>query len=188
LNVGIGSAYTEQRKQALSRWWRKFLPEKSLPGQRVNAAPAIAKKVKVMMRSECIPGVWSFSSDISAAARISRAAQILVELERHVFFQVRDDLHALHRLRNAIEKRAEAIASGARLRWTDEVDFCHSALLFVKRETTRADAAYLLVRLAAPTVRAAFALRPTHRSAMVAAALRRGFVADARGYRFEVLQ
>jgi hypothetical protein len=139
------------------------------------------------MTRECSPGVRSFSSGISTA-RISQAAPILAELERQIFFQVRDDLHALHALRTAIEKRVEAIAAGARLRWPDESALCDSALAFVKRETARADARYLLIALAAPQVRAMFALRPAQRAAMVEAALERGFVADARGYRFEVLQ
>jgi len=104
-----------------------------------------------------------------------------------VFLQARNELHSLHALRTSIEVRAEAIAADARLRWPDESDFCVLALAFARRETARADAAYLLVSLAAPQVRARFALRPTRRAAMEEDALRRGYVCDARGYRFEVL-
>jgi hypothetical protein len=138
------------------------------------------------MRCEFSPGVRSFTSGIPTA-RISQAAPILAELERQIFFQVRDDLHALHALRTAIENEAQALAAGTRRRWPDESALCDSALAFVRREMARADAAYLLIGLAAPQVRARFALRPAQRGAMVEDAVTRGFVSNVRGYRFEVL-
>lgn len=121
-----------------------------------------------------------------ARAKTLHAARALADTEFSVWRDARDKLHLLLALRRNAAARLLALAGGGPPRFPGEAEIAWEVLKIVADEIARADAAYCLVSFAAPTERYAFVLHPERREEMVQAALERGYVADEKGYRFQV--
>lgn len=106
-----------------------------------------------------------------------RLAHLLAETEHNLLLELADELDSLRQLHR---KAGTWLAEGR------SPELCWSALAFVADALPRADTAYSIAAFASPVERARFALHPELRAAMIDAALERDFVADAKGYRFEV--
>lgn len=119
-------------------------------------------------------------------AKTDHAARALADAEFSAWREARDNLHRLLALRRNAAARLLAIAGGAPLRFPGEVQVAWEVLKTVADGIARADTAYCLVSFAAPIERYAFVLHPERRDEMVEAALERGYVADEKGYRFQV--
>jgi CHC2-type zinc finger protein len=113
-------------------------------------------------------------------------ARALASLEVSAWRDAQNNLHSLLALRRNAAARLLEIEHGAPLRFPDEVEFAWTALQIVADQFARADAAYCIVSFAAPPERYAFVLHPERREEMIDTALVRGYVADEKGYRFEV--
>ncbi len=109
--------------------------------------------------------------------REESAARYLAELQQSVYLALGRELDAL---RNIHRKASASLALGER------TELCWSALKFVADTLPSKDVAYCIVAFAAPSERATFALFPGRRETMIQDAMERGYVADAKGYRFEV--
>ena len=99
-----------------------------------------------------------------------RTASFLAEIQHNLYLELGRELDSLHK----IPGRA-----GAKLTTGQRQELYCAALRYT-------ETAYCIAAFAPPLDRANFALHPHERSAMVAAALERGYVSDAKGYRFEV--
>jgi hypothetical protein len=122
----------------------------------------------------------------SARAQAENNARALVDAEFSVWREARDHLHSLLALRRNAAARILAIEAGALLRFPGELEFAWSGLKIAADGMARADAAYCIASFAAPTERYAFVLHPERRKELIENALERGYVADEKGYRFEV--
>jgi hypothetical protein len=125
-------------------------------------------------------------SAIVARAKTLHAARALADAEFSAWLHARDKLHLLLALRRNAAARLLAIAGGGPPRFPGEAEIAWEVLKLVADDMARADAAYCLVSFAAPTERYAFVLHPERREEMVESALQRGYVADEKGYRFQV--
>jgi hypothetical protein len=121
-----------------------------------------------------------------ARVQARRNARTLVDAEFSVWRDARDNLLSLVALRRNAGARLLAIAGGATPRFPGEAEIAWEVLKIVADGMARADTAYCLVSFAAPIERYAFILHPERREEMIEAALERGYVADEKGYRFEV--
>lgn len=104
-------------------------------------------------------------------------ARRLAKLQYSLLLTLADELETL---RGIYRKAHAGLEAGQR------PESCWAALEYVADAIPRADTAYCITAFAAPVERAKFALHPKQRPEMIVAALERGFVADATGYRFEV--
>jgi hypothetical protein len=106
-----------------------------------------------------------------------RAARLLADAEHDLLLELAAELDGLRKLRRTASKW---LAAGRKpeLSW--------EALKFVADTLPRIDAAYCIAAFAEGVERAKFALHPELRPAMIDAALERGFIATATGYRFQV--
>ena len=93
----------------------------------------------------------------------------------------------LEAIRRNAGKRLQAIHRGEQERWTGETDLAWEALAEVYRQLPRAVAAYNAISFAPAEDRFAFAIDAETRRTLVDEALGCGWVADSKGYRFEVL-
>jgi hypothetical protein len=97
-----------------------------------------------------------------------------------------DAVFRLEEIRRNAGNCLNAIHRGGSERWPGESEFAWEALAEVYRQTPRAAAAYHVVSFAPATDRFAFTLDAHGRECLTDEALRCGWVADAKGYRFEV--
>jgi hypothetical protein len=113
-------------------------------------------------------------------------ARLLVDAEQTVLLEARETVWALNDLRRNVSRRLNEFENGKPERWPGETDWAWEALRFVYGAIARAETAYCIAAFSAPVERAAFALHPERHSTMIDEALQRGYVADAKGLRFEV--
>jgi len=113
-------------------------------------------------------------------------ARLLVDAEQTVLQETRETVWALNDLRRNVSRRLNELENGKPERWPGETDWAWEVLRFVYGAIARVDTAYCIAALSAPIERAAFALHPEQREAMIQAALEHGYVVDSNGYRFEV--
>jgi phage/plasmid primase-like uncharacterized protein len=106
-----------------------------------------------------------------------RAAYLLADAEHNLLLELIDELESLRELR---------FKAGSSLAAWRNPELCWAALKFVADTLPRTDTAYCIATFSVAVERARFALRPELRPAMIDSALERGFVATAKGYRFEV--
>ncbi len=118
--------------------------------------------------------------------RRERAAGAVAEADLTALAAARENLRLLLALKRNAQKRLAALNGGAKPRSANETESCWQALRIVGDELPSADAAYCIAAFAAPKERYGFGLHPEQRAAMVDAALEVGYVANERGYRFEV--
>jgi hypothetical protein len=123
-----------------------------------------------------------------AAEIRQREAMALLEIERGCETDAREHLHGLQSLQRTIDIRLRELWLGAPQRWDGEMELAWEVAAFLPGALRRADVAFCLSALATPEMRARFAVFPHQRSSMITSALELGFVANGRGYRFEVLQ
>lgn len=114
------------------------------------------------------------------------AARLLVSAEHSALRETRENLGALNDLQRKVSTRVRELENGRAERWPGETDWAWEALRFVCEAMPGADAAYCIATFSAPVERAAFALHPEQRDAIIQAVLERGYVSDAEGHRFEV--
>jgi len=105
------------------------------------------------------------------------AAYLLADAEHDLLLELTEELESLRRLHR---KASASLAAG------QKPELCWAALRFVADTLPRTDAAYCISAFAGAVEQARFALHPELRPAMIDSALERGFVATAKGYRFEV--
>ncbi|HEY4739910.1 MAG TPA: CHC2 zinc finger domain-containing protein [Candidatus Acidoferrales bacterium] len=135
--------------------------------------------------------VNQISHDEIARARHEREAELatarlLVVAENDALREARENLWALNDVRRMVSARLDDIRNGACERWPGEWEFGWHVLQSIADQIPRADTAYCITSFAAPDERARFALHAEQRDAMVQGAFERGYVANAKGYRFEV--
>ncbi len=106
-----------------------------------------------------------------------RAATLLAETQHALCLALGNELESLRRI---YRRASQDLRAGRRQQ------LCWDALKFVADNLPQRDAAYCIAALAAPLERAEFAMYPDQRARMIAVALERGYVSDAKGYRFEV--
>jgi len=113
-------------------------------------------------------------------------ARLLDDAENDALREARDNLSALHDLRRTVSARLRDMSNGACERWPGEGELAWDALRFVANQMRGADAAYCIAAFSPLVERARFAIHLGRRHAMIQEVLERGYVADAKGYRFEV--
>jgi hypothetical protein len=121
-----------------------------------------------------------------ARERLNSSALALIEAEQSALNEMRRDLHRRLEFGRNVAKRLGALNAGDPPRFPGEQDAAWEALRLAFDGLVRADTAYCIAALAAPKSRYVFALHPELRQQIVAAALETGFVADGRGFHFEV--
>ncbi len=112
-------------------------------------------------------------------------ADALLGLEFSAWRNARDELLQLEAVRRNAGKRLDALYRGALKRWPGEAEWAWEALAMVY-QMPRAAARYYVISFAQPSERFAFAMDAEAREALTDEALERGWVADFKGYRFEV--
>jgi hypothetical protein len=115
-----------------------------------------------------------------------RLARDLITAEAGELRDARENLIRLRSLWRSASARRFAVSSGEPERFPNEMEIATQVMGLVSEEMARADAAYCLIAFAAPTERYAFILHPERRDELIDAALDRHYVADEKGYRFEV--
>jgi hypothetical protein len=113
-------------------------------------------------------------------------ADALLGLEFSAWRNARDELLQLEAVRRNAGKRLDALYRGALKRWPGEAEWAWEALAMVYQQMPRAAARYYVISFAQPSERFAFAMDAEAREALTDEALERGWVADFKGYRFEV--
>jgi hypothetical protein len=113
-------------------------------------------------------------------------ADALLGLEFSAWRNARDELLQLEAVRRNAGKRLDALYRGALKRWPGEAEWAWEALAMVYQQMPRAAARYYVISFAQPSERFAFSLDAEARETLIDEALERGWVADSKGYRFEV--
>lgn len=113
-------------------------------------------------------------------------ADALLGLEFSAWRQARDEVLRLEATRRNAGKRLDAIYRGALERWPGEAEFAWQTLAEVYRQMARPAAVYNAISFAAAGDRFAFAMDRQAREQLTDETLERGWVADSKGYRFEV--
>jgi hypothetical protein len=144
----------------------------------------LAERLEINLNNQTTPEETSRAG--SEQEGLEHATRALAEAESAALREMRENLHQLLALQRNAGARLDTVDNGARLRWLGEPEWVWEALRVVADELPRADAAYCIAAFAAPAERYAFALYPERRAEMTEAALERGYMADARGYRFQV--
>jgi phage/plasmid primase-like uncharacterized protein len=119
--------------------------------------------------------------------RETAEADSLLAREFVAWCEARDLVLQLEAIRRNAGKRLQAMHRGAQERWAGEMDLAWEALAEVYRQLPRAAAAYNVISFAAAEDRFAFAMDTEARGKLLEEALDRGWVADSKGYRFEVI-
>jgi hypothetical protein len=118
--------------------------------------------------------------------RETAEADSLLAQEFAAWRWAQDAVLRLEDIRRNACKRLEAIRRGELERWPGESEVASELLAEVSRQMPRAAAAYNVISFAPPEDRFDFALDAAARKKLTDDALERGWVADAKGYRFEV--
>jgi hypothetical protein len=118
--------------------------------------------------------------------REAAEADSLLAREFAAWRGAQDEVLRLEMNRRNAGERLDAINRGEPERWPGEWEFAWKALADVYRQMPRAAAAHNVISFARAEDRFAFALEADAREKSADEALERGWVADARGYRFEV--
>jgi hypothetical protein len=119
--------------------------------------------------------------------RESADTDALLGLEFAAWCEARDVVLQLEGIRRNASKRLQAIHRGELERWPGETDLAWETLAEVSRQMPRAAAAYNVISFAPSKDRFAFAIDAAVRQELTNQALEREWIADAKGYRFEVL-
>jgi hypothetical protein len=118
---------------------------------------------------------------------LRRDAESLLEIEKAAWLEGRDVVLQLEGIRRNAGERLQAMHRGGKERWPGEMETLWFALAEVYRQMANAAAAYNVISFAPHTDRLAFAVDPQARDRLINDALECGYVADERGYRFEVI-
>jgi CHC2 zinc finger len=145
--------------------------------------------IAVLAGVEYKPGTVSREAlEVQKRIRESETAQadVLLHLELSAWRNEQDEVARLEAIRRNAGKRLDAIYRGEPERWRDEMEHAWGALAEVCRQMPRAAARYYVISFAPAKDRFVFALDAQAREQLTDEALERGWVADAKGYRFEV--
>jgi len=112
----------------------------------------------------------------------------LLAIEDKAWREAREAVLQLEGIQRGAEQRLDAIQRGAPERWRGELETAWAALAEVHFQMPRAAAAYNVISFAPHRERLEFALDSQAREWLVCETLECGYVADERGYRFEVQQ
>jgi DNA primase len=119
--------------------------------------------------------------------RETAEADSLLAREFVAWCEARDVVLQLEAIRRNAGERLQAMHRGEHERWAGETDLAWEALAEVYRQMPRAAAAYNVISFAAAEDRFAFAMDAAALGKLVEEAPDRGWVADSKGYRFEVI-
>lgn len=106
-----------------------------------------------------------------------RGASFLAKTQHNLCLELGRELDSLRKI---YRKASAELTAGHRQ------ELCWAALKFVADTLPHTDTAYCIAAFAPPLERAKFALHPELRTGMIATAMERGYVSDAKGYRFQV--
>jgi hypothetical protein len=118
--------------------------------------------------------------------RETAAADGLLALEFAAWIEARDEVLRLEGIRRNAGKRLDAIHGGEQERWPGEEEDAWDALAAVYWQMPYASAAYYVASFAPAKDRFLYALDTKERERAIEDCLDRGWVADEKGYRFEV--
>jgi hypothetical protein len=114
------------------------------------------------------------------------AARFLLDAQDTALREARQELWSHNNLQRKLSMRLGELERGKPERWPAETDWALAALRYLFGTIARIDATYCIAAFSAPVERAASALHPEMREALIQAVLERGYVANAKGYQFEV--
>jgi hypothetical protein len=115
-----------------------------------------------------------------------RDAQHLLALERNAWHNAQDEVLGLEAIRHAASRRLSAIRGGEPERFPGEEELAWKALAEVSQQIPRATARYCAISFAPTRDRFIYVLHPQTLEAAADEALEKGFVTNARRYRFEI--
>jgi hypothetical protein len=118
--------------------------------------------------------------------REASEADALLRLEFAAWRTAQVVVLQLEAIRRNAGRRLDTIHRGAPERWPGETEFAWEALAEVYRQMPRAAARYYVISFAQPSERFTFAMEAEASETLTEQALERGWVADSKGYRFEV--
>lgn len=143
-------------------------------------AKGLARKLGLLTETAITP------EDRRERESLRRDAEALLEIEKAAWLEQGDEMLRIEAIRRNAGQRLDAIHRGEKERWTGEAETAWAALTEVSRQMPRAAAAYNVISFAPHKDRLAFVIDSQAREFLVCQALEWGYVADERGYRFEV--